>query len=61
MYITNVIASSNVDFYINGPSNLTEMVPPIGVEGTVSRTYFPYTRDHLTLGIGRLIKSAAME
>ena len=44
----NYIGSYTVHFNINRPSNLTEMVPVIGMEGIVSHTCLCYSRDHLT-------------
>ena len=37
---------------------LTEIVPAIEMEDTVPYAFLHYTRDRLTLGIGRLIKPA---
>ena len=45
---------------IDKPSNLTEIVSMIGMDGTASRARLRYPRDFLTPGICSLIKPAAM-
>ena len=57
----NFTESYVVNFHINEPSNLTEIVAVIGIEGMVSRTRFLYTRDYLMPGMCSVIKSTAME
>ena len=57
----NFIKNYDVDFDMGAPSNITEMVPVIGLEVIVSRARFRYTRDYFTPGICGIIKPAAFE
>ena len=47
----NFIEGYDRYFDIDGPSNLIEMVPVVGMEGMVSSTRLRYTRDYLTAAI----------
>ena len=57
----NFTQSYAVHIDINGPLNLTEMVPVIGMEGMVSHACLCYTQSHLTASICILIKPADMD
>ena len=57
----NFTESYAVHFHIYGPSNLTEMVSVIDMEGMVSCTHLRYTQDYLMWGICSLIKPATMK
>ena len=50
----------SIEFDIDRPSNLTELLALLGPEVTLSRPRLRYTRDYMP-GIGRLIKPTAIE
>ena len=58
---TKFIESYALHFHINRPSNLTEMMPVIGVDVMVSRNRLSYTRNYLMSSICSLIKPADIE
>ena len=57
MFTTNLIISysCDIEFDIDGPSNMNELLALIGPKVTVSRPRLRYTRD-LSIATGRLIK-----
>ena len=57
----NFIESYAVQFDINEPLNLTEIVLLTGMDGMVSCAHLCYALDYLTPGICSLVKFAAME
>ena len=50
------IESYALHFDIKGPSNLTEMMPVIGMDSMVPRNRLAYTRNYLTAGMCSFIK-----
>ena len=46
----------DVDFDINEPSDLTQMVPVIRMDSTLPHAHLCYTWDHMMAGTGCLIK-----
>ena len=57
----NFIESYVVNFVVNEPTNLNEMVAAIDMEAILPRARLHYTRHYLMSGIGSLVKPVAME